>query len=281
MNAIEIKNVNKSFGKFSMSDISLELPTGCIMGLVGKNGAGKTTLIKLILGIAKADSGDITVLGCDIKKHFKYTKQYIGYVPDTGMFDENYTLIKINNLMGNVYKEWQENMFLGYAKKFNLPLDQKIREFSKGMVAKLSIMTAICHGAKLLIMDEPASGLDPVARDEIINILFEFTREEDCSVLISSHIVSDLERLCDYICLIDNGQIKFVEEKDEILEKYLLCSCTIDQYNEIPKEAIISVENTNYSLKLLIDKSKLKGKEFNLETEKTTLEDVIIHIIKE
>lgn len=279
MNAIEINNVNKSFGKFSLKDINLTLPTGCIMGLVGKNGAGKTTLIKLILGIVKADSGDITVLGCDNRKHFKYTKQYIGYVPDCGMFDNNYTLIKINKLMRDVYKEWQEQLFLEYAKKFSLPLDQKIKEFSKGMTAKLSIMTAICHGAKLLIMDEPASGLDPVARDEIINILFEFTREEDCSVLISSHIVSDLERLCDYICLIDKGQIKFVEEKDEILEKYVLFSCTAEQYNEIPKEAVISVEDTNYSLKLLLDKSKLNGTK--LETEKTTLEDVIIHMIKE
>lgn len=279
MNAIEIKDVNKALGNFSIKDINLELPTGCIMGLVGKNGAGKTTLIKLILGIAKADSGTITVLGCDNRKHFKYTKQYIGYVPDSGMFDENYTLIKINKLMGGIYKEWNEALFFQYANKFHLSLDQKIKEFSKGMKSKLSIMTAICHGAKLLIMDEPTTGLDPVARDEIVNIIFEFTREEDCSVLISSHIVSDLEKLCDYICLIDNGQIQFIEEKDEILEKYVLCNCTLEQYNEIPKEAVISVENTNYSLKLILDKSKLNG--MNLETEKTTLEDVLIHMIKE
>lgn len=279
MNAIEIKDVNKTLGQFSMKDINLNLPTGCIMGLVGKNGAGKTTLIKLILGIAKADSGTITVLGCDNRKHFKYTKQYIGYVPDSGIFDENYTLIKINKLMGGIYREWNESLFLEYAKKFHLSLDQKIKEFSKGMKAKLSIMTAICHGAKLLIMDEPTTGLDPVARDEIVNILFEFTREEDCSVLISSHIVSDLEKLCDYICLIDNGQIQFIEEKDEILEKYVLCNCTTEQYNDIPKEAVISVENTNYSLKLILDKSKLNG--IGLETEKTTLEDVLIHMIKE
>lgn len=279
MNAIEIKDVNKTLGQFSMKDINLNLPTGCIMGLVGKNGAGKTTLIKLILGIAKADSGTITVLGCDNRKNFKYTKQYIGYVPDSGIFDENYTLIKINKLMCGIYREWNEPLFLEYAKKFHLSLDQKIKEFSKGMKAKLSIMTAICHGAKLLIMDEPTTGLDPVARDEIVNILFEFTREEDCSVLISSHIVSDLEKLCDYICLIDNGQIQFIEEKDEILEKYVLCNCTMEQYNDIPKEAVISVENTNYSLKLILDKSKLNG--IDLETEKTTLEDVLIHMIKE
>lgn len=279
MNAIEIKDVNKTLGQFSMKDINLNLPTGCIMGLVGKNGAGKTTLIKLILGIAKADSGTITVLGCDNRKHFKYTKQYIGYVPDSGIFDENYTLIKINKLMCGIYREWNEPLFLEYAKKFHLSLDQKIKEFSKGMKAKLSIMTAICHGAKLLIMDEPTKGLDPVARDEIVNILFEFTREEDCSVLISSHIVSDLEKLCDYICLIDNGQIQFIEEKDEILEKYVLCNCTMEQYNDIPKEAVISVENTNYSLKLILDKSKLNG--IDLETEKTTLEDLLIHMIKE
>lgn len=279
MNAIEIKDVNKTLGQFSMKDINLNLPTGCIMGLVGKNGAGKTTLIKLILGIAKADSGTITVLGCDNRKHFKYTKQYIGYVPDSGIFDENYTLIKINKLMGGIYREWNEPLFFEYAKKFHLSLDQRIKEFSKGMKAKLSIMTAICHGAKLLIMDEPTTGLDPVARDEIVNILFEFTREEDCSVLISSHIVSDLEKLCDYICLIDNGQIQFIEEKDEILEKYVLCNCTMEQYNDIPKEAVISVENTNYSLKLILDKSKLNG--IDLETEKTTLEDVLIHMIKE
>lgn len=279
MNAIEIKDVNKTLGQFSMKDINLNLPTGCIMGLVGKNGAGKTTLIKLILGIAKSDSGTITVLGCDNRKHFKYTKQYIGYVPDSGIFDENYTLIKINKLMCGIYREWNEPLFLEYAKKFHLSLDQKIKEFSKGMKAKLSIMTAICHGAKLLIMDEPTTGLDPVARDEIVNILFEFTREEDCSVLISSHIVSDLEKLCDYICLIDNGQIQFIEEKDEILEKYVLCNCTMEQYNDIPKEAVISVENTNYSLKLILDKSKLNG--IDLETEKTTLEDLLIHMIKE
>lgn len=279
MNAIEIKEVNKNLGQFSMKDINLTLPTGCIMGLVGKNGAGKTTLIKLILSIAKADSGTITVLGCDNRKHFKYTKQYIGYVPDSGMFEESYTLIRVNKLMKNIYREWNEPLFFEYAQKFNLPLDQRIKEFSKGMKAKLSIMTGICHGAKLLIMDEPTTGLDPVARDEIVNIIFEFTREEDCSVLISSHIVSDLEKICDYICLIDNGQIQFVEEKDEILEKYVVCSCTIEQYNEIPKEAVISVENTTYSLKLLLDKSKLKG--IKLETEKTTLEDILVHMIRE
>lgn len=279
MNAIEIKEVNKNLGQFSMKDINLTLPTGCIMGLVGKNGAGKTTLIKLILSIAKADSGTITVLGCDNRKHFKYTKQYIGYVPDSGMFEESYTLIKVNKLMKNIYREWNEPLFFEYAQKFNLPLDQRIKEFSKGMKAKLSIMTGICHGAKLLIMDEPTTGLDPVARDEIVNIIFEFTREDDCSVLISSHIVSDLEKICDYICLIDNGQIQFVEEKDEILEKYVVCSCTIEQYNEIPKEAVISVENTTYSLKLLLDKSKLNG--IKLETEKTTLEDILVHMIRE
>lgn len=279
MNAIEIKEVNKNLGQFSMKDINLTLPTGCIMGLVGKNGAGKTTLIKLILSIAKADSGTITVLGCDNRKHFKYTKQYIGYVPDSGMFEESYTLIRVNKLMKNIYREWNEPLFFEYAQKFNLPLDQRIKEFSKGMKAKLSIMTGICHGAKLLIMDEPTTGLDPVARDEIVNIIFEFTREEDCSVLISSHIVSDLEKICDYICLIDNGQIQFVEEKDEILEKYVVCGCTIEQYNEIPKEAVISVENTTYSLKLLLDKSKLNG--IKLETEKTTLEDILVHMIRE
>lgn len=279
MNAIEIKDVNKTLGQFSMKDINLNLPTGCIMGLVGKNGAGKTTLIKLILGIAKADSGTITVLGCDNRKHFKYTKQYIGYVPDSGMFEESYTLIRVNKLMKNIYREWNEPLFFEYAQKFNLPLDQRIKEFSKGMKAKLSIMTGICHGAKLLIMDEPTTGLDPVARDEIVNIIFEFTREEDCSVLISSHIVSDLEKICDYICLIDNGQIQFIDEKDEILEKYVLCNCTMEQYNDIPKEAVISVENTTYSLKLLLDKSKLKG--IKLETEKTTLEDILVHMIRE
>lgn len=125
MNAIEIKDVNKTLGQFSMKDINLNLPTGCIMGLVGKNGAGKTTLIKLILGIAKADSGTITVLGCDNRKHFKYTKQYIGYVPDSGIFDENYTLIKINKLMGGIYREWNEPLFLEYAKSFIFPLTKR------------------------------------------------------------------------------------------------------------------------------------------------------------
>ena len=279
MNAIEMTNVNKTLGNFSMNNLNLVLPTGCIMGLVGKNGAGKTTLIKLILGITKADSGDITVLGCDIEKHFKYTKQYIGYVPDSGMFDENYTLIKINNLMGGIYREWDEGLFFDYAKRFSLPLDQKIKEFSKGMKSKLSIMTAICHGAKLLIMDEPTTGLDPVVRDEIVNIIFDFTREEDCSVLISSHIVSDLEKLCDYICLVDNGSIKFTEEKDEILEKYAIYNCPEDRYDSIPKESVLSVEDTNYGLRLILDKGKLGG--LTLETEKPTLEDVIIHMIRE
>ena len=195
------------------------------------------------------------------------------------MFDENYTLIKINNLMGGIYREWDEGLFFDYAKRFSLPLDQKIKEFSKGMKSKLSIMTAICHGAKLLIMDEPTTGLDPVVRDEIVNIIFDFTREEDCSVLISSHIVSDLEKLCDYICLVDNGSIKFTEEKDEILEKYAIYNCPEDRYDSIPKESVLSVEDTNYGLRLILDKGKLGG--LTLETEKPTLEDVIIHMIRE
>ena len=220
-NALELQNVSKSFKGFEMKDMTFSLPEGCILGLVGKNGAGKSTTIRLIMDMIHKDSGTIDVLGKNIEEDFTETKQDIGVVLDEPSFPEYVTADQMNNIMKNIYRNWDEKRYYELIDQFELPKWKKqFKNYSKGMKMKLAIAVAFSHHAKLLILDEPTSGLDPFMRDEILDILYEFTREEDQSVLISSHIVSDLERLCDYIAYIDQGSLKLYEEKDCRIEQY-------------------------------------------------------------
>ena len=217
MNAIEIKNLSKYYRGFSLGNLNLTLPRGCIMGLVGENGAGKSTTIRMILGLTRPDGGEITVFG---KKMDQALKQEIGVVLDEPGYPNCMNARQIGKMLAGIYRNWEKDTFAGYLTKLNIPENKPFKDFSKGMKMKLCLAAALSHGAKLLILDEATSGLDPVVRDDILDILNDFTRDEGNSVLISSHIVSDLEKICDYIAFLHRGKLMLCREKDELLNEY-------------------------------------------------------------
>lgn len=217
MNAIEIKNVSKHYQGFSLENLDLNLPSGCIMGLVGQNGAGKSTTIRLILGLSQPDSGEITVFGQKLSEELK---QDIGIVLDEPGFPSSLTAAQIGKTLSGLYRTWEQPTFDGYLLRLGIPANKPFKDFSKGMKMKLSLAAALSHRAKLLILDEATSGLDPVVRDELLDILNDFTRDETHSILFSSHIVSDLEKICDYIAFLHRGKLMLCREKDELLGEY-------------------------------------------------------------
>ena len=277
MNAIEIKNLTKSYGEFKLDDLSLCLPQGCIMGLVGENGAGKSTTIRLILDMIKRDSGTISVLGRDNRDNFRLTKEDIGVVLDSVGFPECLTARQLNRIMESSYKNWDETQFFAYLKKLNVPESKAFREFSRGMKMKIGIATAMSHGARLLILDEATSGLDPVARDEVLDMFSEFTRDEKNSVLISSHIVSDLEKICDYIAFIHRGKLMLCEEKDVLLEEYGIVNCRPEELARIPEGAVIGRRESAYGVRAIVRRCAALG----MQISPVTLEELFVFMVKE
>lgn len=279
MNAIELKNLQKKYkGGFSLGDINLTLPSGCIMGLVGENGAGKSTLIKLILNNIKRTSGDITVLGESNCDNFYKLRQDIGIVPDEIAFPERFKVKHIRNFMKLVYDNWNDKVFDGYIEKFEIPSNKKFKNFSLGMKKKIGIAVALSHNAKLLILDEATSGLDPIVRDEFIDILYDFTREEDHSVLFSSHIVSDLEKLCDYIAVLHKGKLLFCEEKDILLDKYRMLRCSNEEIKQIADSDIIGKRVSPYGVQAVV---KTEAVPRNSDVSPVSIEELFVFMIKE
>ena len=217
MNAIEIKNVSKHYMGFSLEKLNLTLPSGCIMGLVGENGAGKSTTIRMVLGLTRPDSGEITVFG---NKLSQVQKEQIGVVLDEPGYPGCMNAAQIGTMLRGIFKGWEQDTYDGYIERLQIPWNKPFRDFSKGMKMKLCLAAALSHGAMLLILDEATSGLDPVVRDELLDIFNEFTRDEGHSILISSHIVSDLEKICDYIAFVHRGRLILCREKDELLHEY-------------------------------------------------------------
>ena len=252
MNALEIKNVSKSFSGFSLDNLSLTLPSGCIMGLIGENGAGKSTTIKLILDILHKDSGSITVLGRDNGKDISLIKEDIGVVMDEVGIPECLTVKQVGKIMKHTFCNWNEAEYMRLLEKLDLPDKKLFKDFSRGMKMKLGIAIAMSHGAKLLLLDEPTSGLDPVVRDDVIDIFYDFTRDEDHSILISSHIVSDLERLCDYVAFLHKGKLMLCEEKDELLSEYGIIYCTVEQLSKLDKNVIKYKKETSYGAEVIV-----------------------------
>ncbi|MBQ9895568.1 MAG: ABC transporter ATP-binding protein [Ruminococcus sp.] len=275
MNAIEIKDLTKEYDGFKLDNISLVLPSGCIMGLIGENGAGKSTTINSILGLKKYKKGSIKVLGQDMNAKLKND---IGVVLDEVGLPEALNVKNIGTIMRNVYSNWSDDDFNRYINKFSLPENKKFGDFSKGMKMKLAIAIALSHNAKLLILDEPTSGLDPLVRDEIIDILIEFTRDEDHSILISSHIVSDLEKLCDYIAFIHKGKLMLCEEKDVLLERYRFISATEEQINELDHDAVKGKKVGKFSTEAIVDQELIPE---SFRTSPVTIEDLFVFMAKE
>ena len=278
MNAIEIKGLEKRYDGFQLGSFDLTLPSGCIMGLVGENGAGKSTTIKLIMNAIGRDAGEISVLGVDNRiAGFRDVKEDIGVVLDEAYFPEVMSARNVGKVMALTYKNWDAAAFEGYLKKFSLAPDKIFKDYSRGMRMKLAIAAALSHGAKLLILDEATSGLDPMARDELLDIFNDFTRDENCSILLSSHIVSDLEKICDYIAFLHRGRLVLCEEKDRLLEEYALIRLPEERLRELPEESIISRRASGYGTEALVLRGGIPAA---IPTEHTSLEDIILFLAK-
>lgn len=277
MNAIEIKNLCKSYKNFKIDHLNLTLPGGYIMGLVGENGAGKSTTIKLILNMVHKDGGTITVLGRDNRDNFELTKEDIGVVLDEVGFSSFFTAKDIDKIMSHTYKNWSSEQFYAYLKRLSLPTDKKFKDLSRGMKMKLGIAVALSHNAKLLILDEATNGLDPVVRDEVTDLFMEFTRDESHSVLISSHIVSDLEKICDYIAFIHKGRVILCEEKDRLRENYVVISCTEEQLGELNKSAVIGARKNAYGVTAVVKKNEIPT---GFAFSPVTIEELFVFMLK-
>ncbi len=278
MNALEMKNATKHYDGFSLEGVNLALPEGAVMGLVGENGAGKSTTISLLLGLIEPDAGEIELLGVDSRdKHFDAVKQGIGAILDEAGFPEAMTARQLNRIMKWTYKNWSRETYDQYLTRFSLPLDKAYKDFSRGMKLKLMLAVALSHGAKLLILDEATSGLDPVVRDDILTILNDFTRDEKCSVLISSHIVTDLEKLCDYIAFIHKGRLLFCEEKDVLLDQYATLKCGRAEFENLDKAGVIGHRASSYGVEALVLRDKVPGA---LPLERAGIEDIMVLLAK-
>lgn len=277
MNALEIKNLAKTYQDFRLENLTLTLPTGCIMGLIGENGAGKSTTIKLILNMIHKESGSITILGKDNQENISLIKEDVGVVMDEVGFPECLTAKQVGKIMKDTYRNWEAGTYQEYLKKFSVPENKPFKDFSKGMKMKLGIAVAMSHDPKLLILDEATSGLDPVVRDEVVGLLSEFTREESHSILISSHIVSDLERLCDYIAFLHKGRLVLCEEKDALLEEYGVMHCTAGMLRELRPGAVKGKRETAYGVEAIVKRDAAPA---GTELSPISIEELFVFMIK-
>lgn len=277
MNALEIRDLSKSYKDFSLEHLNLTLPGGCIMGLVGENGAGKSTTIKLILNMIHRDGGSISILGRDNVAGMQSLKEEIGVVLDEVGMPECLNRKEVNHIMALSFKNWDADYFEALCVKLGVPDQKKFGEFSKGMKMKLGIAAAMSHHPKLLILDEATSGLDPVVRDDVLDLLNDFTRDEDHSVLISSHIVSDLEKICDYIAFMHQGRLVLCEEKDRLSEFYGLIRCTKAQLDELDERAVIGKRQSLYGVEAVVRRDALPA---GMETGPVDLEELFVMMVR-
>ncbi len=279
-NAIEIKGLTKKYDGFTLDDITFDVPKGSVMGFIGQNGAGKTTTIKAIFNIISCDAGTINVLGLDNTEHEYEIKEDIAAVFDELPFHEDFNAKQISIVLSSVYKNWDNEKYKELLTRFSLPEKKKIKQFSKGMKMKLQIATALSHNAKLLIMDEATTGLDPVVRNEILDIFREYLQDGERSILMSSHITSDLEKIADCVTFIDKGKILISGYKDDILETHGLLKCSKSDYENIDKEDIISARITDFGVDAMVSDREMCNKKYSgAIIDKTTLEEIMLFYV--
>ena len=278
---IKVKNLNKKYDGFELKNISFEIPEGCIVGLIGENGAGKTTTIKSILNIINSE-GEIQFFGKDIKQSEKEIKSKLGVVLDDSFLSEYLTPKKINSIMKNFYNTWNKKLFENYIKKFKLPENKMVKDFSSGMKMKLKIATAISHKPQILILDEPTSGLDPIVRNEILDIFRQFIAEDETrSILVSTHITTDLEHISDYIMFIKNGKITLNLPTSEILENYGIVKCSENDFKNISKEDYEYYRKEKYQYEVLVNNKNTIKNKYGISTiDKASIEDIMLFYIK-
>ena len=280
-NAIEVKNLTKRYKDFTLDHISFSLPKGMILGLIGENGAGKSTFINSLLGIVKSEYEQIQSLGLDLASHEKQIKGDIAAIFDDARYDENFTPLFIGKIMAGIYRNWDSQKYQNYLKQFSLPPKKKLKTFSKGMKTKLEFAAALSHNPKLLILDEATSGLDPIFRDEILDIIREFCENEEHSVLISSHITSDLDKIADYVAYIHQGKLQFFKTYDEIQTQYGILNCGREFFENISKDDILAYRREAYSYQVLIrNRQEFKTIFRDTPIQNASLEDIMLFYSK-
>jgi ABC-2 type transport system ATP-binding protein len=279
--AVVIQGLTKRYKDFTLDNISFRIPRGSITGFVGENGAGKTTTIKAMLALINSDGGEAYLLGCPSKSLTMKVKSELGVVFDGSSFHDNLTIENISLIMKNIYNNWDETMFQGYISRFQLPKSKIVKEFSRGMKMKLSIAVALSHHPKLLILDEATSGLDPMVRDEILDIFLEFIQDEEHTILLSSHIISDIEKIADYVTFIHQGKIIFCKSKDELIYQYGIIHCRKEEVATIDRSYVVGVRENNFGTDVMIHRKDEFLRRYHQYTiDKTTIEEIMLYISK-
>ena len=279
--ALEIHELTKKYEDFTLDHISFQVPSGSIVGLIGENGAGKTSTINAVLGLIKKDSGEIEILGENADNMSSPVKEEIGVVFDGSNFSEELTPVKLNKVLRDVYSSWDQALFRKLLEQMEVPLSKKIKTFSKGMKMKLSIAVALAHHPRLLIVDEATSGLDPVMRDDILDMFLDFVQDEEHSILVSSHITSDLEKVADYIVFIHKGKIIFAKSKDELLENYGIIKCGREQFEALDEEDQITYRRLDYEWQVLTaDRNRAQKKYPKALVIPATIDEIMLLYVK-
>lgn len=274
---LSVKALSKNYSHFSMEGVSFDIPDGAVVGLIGENGAGKSTIIKCILGIVRPDGGEVLFSGKPVNCLTKAEKQKIAYVLDDGGLPAELNITMLNKVLSNVFECWDSSKFKELTARFGLPEKKKIKQFSRGMKVKAAIAVALSYASDILILDEPTSGLDPVVRDEILGMIYDYNCRENRAALISSHIMSDLEKICDYIVYIHKGKMLINEQKDVLLEKYAVYTVDGAKLGELDKGAIVKVLRREYGVDVLALKERMPA---DFEFRPAGLEDIMLFYSK-
>lgn len=277
---LEVRDLNKKYNTFSLKDVSFEVPTGYIMGFIGPNGAGKTTTIKSILNMVNYQSGKIRAFGLESKDNTDKIYEQIGVVMDTPFYVEDWTAADVEKAVSLFYRQWDSKKYAEFLKKFGIDRKKKVKELSRGMKVKLMVSVALSHNAKLLILDEPTSGLDPVARDELCDTLSEFVADKKRSVLFSTHITSDLEKIANYITFIMGGKIVFTGSKENLLEKYIIVKGGLREISAEQKKLIVGLREHGTEFEGMTETAAIKKLPKCLLIEPITLEEIIVYMNK-
>ena len=278
-NALELRHVSRRLGDFELRDVNLTLPKGCILGLVGENGAGKSTTIRLLTGELRPDGGTVSVLDTEPgSPDFRAVKERLGVVLDDAWFPEILNARQVGTMMAMTYESWDAELYESYLARFALPREKNFMDYSRGMRMKLAIALALAHRPEVLLLDEATAGLDPIVRDEVLEIFREFSEAEDHAILISSHILSDLEKLCDYIAFLHQGKLLFCQEKDRLLETYGLFVGTRQQAEELAEDAVLAREDSGFGgVRAIVRRDAVPA---CLPLEKPTVEDIILAMVR-
>lgn len=279
--ALQINGLTKEYPGFKLDHVSFTLPCGTIMGLIGENGAGKSTTINAVLDLIRKDEGNILFWGKELSQNPRQLKEDIGVVFDGINFYETLTPVKVGKISAAAYRQWDPAAYKGFLDQFQLPADKEIKTFSKGMKMKLSIAAALSHHPKLLILDEATSGLDPVMRDDILDVFLDFIQDETHSILMSSHITTDLEKVADYITFIHQGKIVFSKPKDELIYNYGILRCGAEDFHRLDPADILAWRKNDYQWDVLVeDKSKAMSRYRSIVIDNPSIDDILLLYVK-